>query len=123
MGIPYKFQQQVKGRRMSFADLNIARILEDLDEQYHVSVDEKEVSTIQSQSQSQKHSRPKKCCMEGCKKKLMLSDYPCKCSQMFCSAHRFPETHSCSFDFRKAATDELKKRMGSAVVGKKLDTI
>jgi len=106
---------------MSFADLNIARILEDLDEQYHVVVDKQEVSTIQSQSQKQ--SRPKKCCMEGCKKKLMLSDYPCKCSQIFCSAHRFPETHSCSFDFRKAATDELKKRMGSAVVGKKLDTI
>jgi predicted nucleic acid binding AN1-type Zn finger protein len=106
---------------MSFADLNIARILEDLDEQYHVVVDKQEVSTIQNQIQKQ--SRPKKCCMEGCKKKLMLSDYPCKCSQIFCSAHRFPETHSCSFDFRKAANDELKKRMGSAVVGKKLDTI
>ena len=103
---------------MSFADLNIARILEDLDQQYHVVVDKQEVSTI-----CLAPSRPKKCCMEGCKKKLMLSDYPCKCSQMFCSAHRFPETHSCSFDFRKAATDELKKRMGSAVVGKKLDTI
>ena len=107
---------------MSFFDLNITKILEDLNEENVAVADQLEqvaTSTIQIQAPP----RPKKCCKEGCKKKLMLSDFPCKCSQIFCSAHRMPEVHDCSFDFKKAATDELKKRLGAAVIGKKVDTI
>jgi hypothetical protein len=108
---------------MSFHDLNIARILEDLDEQYHVVVDDEKPKQEATSTICALPPRPKKCCLEGCKKKLLLSDYPCKCTQMFCSAHRFPEVHSCTYDFKKAAKDELMKRIGSAVIGKKLDTI
>lgn len=102
---------------MSFQDLNIARILEELDEEYCVVIDKQEpISTI-------KTLRPKKCCLEVCKKKLFLSDFPCKCSKIFCSAHRAPEVHECTFDFKKLGNEELAKRIGSAVVGNKVDRI
>ena len=37
-----------------------------------------------------------------CKKKiaLMMRGTPCHCGYEFCSAHRLPETHECSFDHR-----------------------
>ena len=107
---------------MSFFDLNITKILENLNEEHDVKIEElttQNLSTIQNSPPP----RPKKCCLEACKKKLLLSDFPCKCSQIFCSAHRVPEVHACSFDFKKAASDQLAKRLGSAVIGKKLDTI
>lgn len=103
---------------MSFHDLDITRILEDLEEQYNVIV-EPQQSTIQALTPP----RPKKCCLEACKKKLLLSDYPCKCSRIFCSAHRIPEVHACTYDFKSAGREELKKKIGSAVIAKKLDTI
>ena len=40
----------------------------------------------------------KKCSFKGCKKKLKLTDMVCKCGKRFCSLHRLPETHNCSWD-------------------------
>ena len=39
-----------------------------------------------------------RCAFEGCRKKLKLTDMDCKCKNRFCSLHRLPETHNCSWD-------------------------
>lgn len=36
----------------------------------------------------------------ACTHKLLLSDLTCKCGTRFCSKHRLPEDHECSFDHR-----------------------
>jgi len=40
----------------------------------------------------------KRCSYEDCRKKLKLTDMNCKCEHRFCSKHRLPETHKCSWD-------------------------
>lgn len=67
--------------------------------------------------------KPKRCCQDGCKKKLMLTDFACKCGEYHCSAHRIPEAHHCSFDFKEDHKETLLKNMGTAVVAKKIDTL
>ena len=42
--------------------------------------------------------KKKRCALDGCKKKLKLTDMNCKCKNRFCSIHRLPETHNCSWD-------------------------
>jgi predicted nucleic acid binding AN1-type Zn finger protein len=64
-----------------------------------------------------------RCSAEDCKKKLALTDMACKCSGVYCSAHRMPETHACSFDFRAQQRDNLMKYMSSPVIAKKIDII
>jgi len=39
-----------------------------------------------------------RCNVVDCRKKLKLTDMECRCDKRFCSAHRLPETHKCSFD-------------------------
>ena len=39
-----------------------------------------------------------RCALDGCRKKLKLTDMDCKCKNRFCSFHRLPETHNCSWD-------------------------
>ena len=39
-----------------------------------------------------------RCAFDGCRKKLKLTDMDCKCKNRFCSLHRLPETHNCSWD-------------------------
>jgi hypothetical protein len=68
-------------------------------------------------------SRPKRCCADGCKKKLGLLDFACRCGQIHCVMHRQAEAHACSFDYQKEHKDLLQKTIGEAVVGKKLDKI
>jgi predicted nucleic acid binding AN1-type Zn finger protein len=45
-----------------------------------------------------KKKKKKKCAHDKCNKKLKLTDMDCKCKQRFCSFHRLPETHNCSWD-------------------------
>ena len=62
----------------------------------------------------------KRCNHIDCKVKLALTDYDCKCGKRFCGKHRHFETHSCTFDYRKAAetklTDQLVKCNGEKLV-------
>jgi predicted nucleic acid binding AN1-type Zn finger protein len=65
----------------------------------------------------------KRCAMSGCNKKLSLCDFACKCANIYCSAHRNPLTHACTFDFRAEGKERLLKVMSAAVVGKKMEVI
>jgi hypothetical protein len=70
-----------------------------------------------------RHSESKRCCAEGCKKKLMLSDFPCKCGKKHCSTHRAPEVHACTFDFKACHRNVLLQTMSSSVIAKKIDVL
>ena len=41
-----------------------------------------------------------RCECSGCKTKLNLADITCKCGARFCSKHRYPEDHKCTFDYK-----------------------
>jgi predicted nucleic acid binding AN1-type Zn finger protein len=46
-----------------------------------------------------------------CNKKLGLLSFTCKCGdKQYCSQHRMPEFHNCSFDFKKEHRDRLIKQ-------------
>lgn len=65
----------------------------------------------------------KRCCADGCKKKLALTDFPCKCGKKHCATHRAPEVHACTFDFKASQRDILLQTMSSAVIAKKIDVL
>ena len=49
------------------------------------------------------------CAFEGCKKKIKLTDYPCKCEKTFCALHKCHVIHKCTFDYKKENKDMLEK--------------
>jgi hypothetical protein len=55
--------------------------------------------------------RPKRCQHADCNKKLVLTDFACKCKQFYCAAHRFSTAHSCSFDYKATGKDQLTKQL------------
>jgi hypothetical protein len=67
--------------------------------------------------------RPTRCCHDGCKKKLMLSDFPCKCGKIHCSTHRPAEVHNCTFDFKANHKVNLLQHMSTAITASKVDCI
>ena len=66
--------------------------------------------------------RPKRCQHDGCKVKLMLADFACRCKSFYCSQHRFAEAHKCTFDYKAVGKDLLTKQMPT-VVASKLDRV
>lgn len=65
----------------------------------------------------------KRCGFEGCNKKLSLVDYACKCKATYCGAHRVPETHACTFDFKEDHKKNLLVYMQDAVTSKKMEVL
>jgi hypothetical protein len=49
-----------------------------------------------------------RCCI--CKKKLGILPFKCKCEREYCSLHRAPEEHECTYDFKNDAKILLEKR-------------
>ena len=43
-----------------------------------------------------------------CNKLLTMYDYNCKCGIKYCMAHRYPELHNCTFDYKKDAQQKIK---------------
>ncbi|KAH7821615.1 putative zinc finger, AN1-type domain 6 [Monocercomonoides exilis] len=44
-----------------------------------------------------------------CKKKLGFMSFDCSCGLHFCSAHRFPESHNCTYDWKQSIDPSLIK--------------
>jgi len=54
--------------------------------------------------------QPKRCCLEGCRKKLKIIDLSikCKCENHYCENHRIPESHNCIFDYRQEDQSKIE---------------
>ena len=60
-----------------------------------------------------KHAtKPKRCSLETCKRKLYLTDSACRCKQTYCSRHRLPELHECTYNFKNESNEAFMKRVG-----------
>lgn len=36
-----------------------------------------------------------------CSKKITILNFSCKCNNIFCNIHKYPEEHNCSYDYKK----------------------
>ena len=54
--------------------------------------------------------------------KLKLSDYKCKCNKIYCTSHRYPETHACIYDYKSEGSKILEKNL-IKVNGNKIEKI
>ncbi|PSS04101.1 Zinc finger A20 and AN1 domain-containing stress-associated protein [Actinidia chinensis var. chinensis] len=43
----------------------------------------------------------------SCTKKVGVMGFKCRCGSTFCGAHRYPEKHECSFDFKVSGRDAI----------------
>ena len=67
-------------------------------------------------AKEKKKSSKKRCNHPECRKKLSLVDTTmggCKCEKFFCSLHRDPESHQCSYDWHNTKKNELAKILNS----------
>ena len=71
----------------------------------------------------EKVKKIKRCNHDGCKKKLSLTDFACKCGKTHCAEHRPAEVHNCSYDYKSTHNKFLLQTMDHAVVAKKIDMI
>ena len=52
---------------------------------------------------------PTNCAKEGCKRNIPLIEWKCRCEKKFCTKHRLPEKHNCTYDFKMSEEEQKKK--------------
>ena len=57
---------------------------------------------------------------EFCNKKVGLFGIKCKCDGLFCSIHRYAESHDCPFDYKGASKESLSKA-NPLIISQKID--
>ncbi|PIA28318.1 hypothetical protein AQUCO_07200164v1 [Aquilegia coerulea] len=65
-------------------------------------------------------TQPNRC--STCRKRVGLTGFKCRCGIMFCSLHRYPEQHGCSYDFKVVGQEAIKKA-NPVIKAEKLDKI
>jgi len=73
-------------------------------------------------SDGDKGKKPKKNRCQECRKKVGLTGFTCHCGKMFCSLHRYSDTHDCTFDFKEKGQEEIRKN-NPVVKGEKIQKI
>jgi hypothetical protein len=110
---------------MSRFELDMNMLLKMLNEQNGLQVrtlDADEKPLKEAPKKEPEVVKPKRCQHDGCKVKLMLADFACRCKSFYCSQHRASEIHKCSYDYKTSGKELLTKQM-SAVVAEKFERV
>lgn len=45
----------------------------------------------------------------GCRKRVGLTGFRCRCGELFCSEHRYTDRHDCSYDYKTAGREAIAR--------------
>ncbi|KAL8245510.1 hypothetical protein R6Q59_011768 [Mikania micrantha] len=45
----------------------------------------------------------------GCRRKVGLMGFRCRCGEMFCADHRYSDRHDCSYDYKAAGREAIAR--------------
>ncbi|KAK2407323.1 A20/AN1 zinc finger family protein [Trifolium repens] len=67
-----------------------------------------EETEIQPQTTSSEAKRAVNRC-SGCRKRVGLTGFRCRCGDLFCSDHRYSDRHDCSYDYKAAGRETIAR--------------
>ncbi len=76
-----------------------------------------DATTISKSSKSKR-----RCGFSDCKKRLGLTQFDCRCEGTFCTRHRNPSEHNCTYNHQKRGR-ELLSAVNNRVVADKVQRI
>ncbi|MCD7457579.1 hypothetical protein HAX54_035437 [Datura stramonium] len=50
-----------------------------------------------------------RCSGIGCRRKVGLIPFRCRCGEVFCSEHRYSDRHDCSYDYKAAGREAIAR--------------
>ncbi|KAF8562042.1 hypothetical protein P879_03118 [Paragonimus westermani] len=75
------------------------------------------VSDIRRSSESPTSVKSPRC--DICRKRVgPAGGYSCRCEGIFCSLHRYSDAHNCSYDYRRAGQEDIRRSNPQVVCSK-----
>ncbi|XP_074310539.1 zinc finger A20 and AN1 domain-containing stress-associated protein 1-like [Silene latifolia] len=70
--------------------------------------DERKRTATHQASTPDTAKRPVNRC-SGCRKRVGLTGFRCRCGDLFCSDHRYSDRHDCSYDYKSAGREAIAR--------------
>tara|TARA_B100001094_G_C17697774_1_gene561208 strand:+ start:127 stop:384 length:258 start_codon:yes stop_codon:yes gene_type:complete len=67
-----------------------------------------EIIDVSSCGESINKKDTSRCQYSDCRKKIKITDYTCKCGNVYCKIHKLPEDHECNYDYREIGLKNKK---------------
>ena len=80
-----------------------------------------DIPALIKEAEADAKKRAVRCQAEGCKKKLALTAFPCRCEGFYCSIHRGDSAHGCTYDYKmkhQAYLSSTMEKIGTKLVDK-----
>ncbi|XP_019158911.1 PREDICTED: zinc finger A20 and AN1 domain-containing stress-associated protein 5-like [Ipomoea nil] len=108
--IHHKFGE--KQPRSGFRRLSPERTSPDLKRREDRTVARGEKTVEEEEEEEENRSPPAKrevnrC--SGCRRKVGLTGFRCRCGELFCGEHRYSDRHDCSYDYKAAGRDAIAR--------------
>ena len=94
-------------KKENFVLPNSTRIQEDIQKNNNKDTTQTNMKSEDKKLKKKKTKKKNRCAHIKCNGKLKLSDMKCRCHKIYCSKHRLPETHLCSWNPKDPA--EIKQ--------------
>ncbi|CAI9761372.1 unnamed protein product [Fraxinus pennsylvanica] len=73
------------------------------------SVARKVVKEVENRVGLKRSREVTRCSGTGCRKKIGLIGFRCRCGEVFCSEHRYSDRHDCSYDYKSAGREAIAR--------------
>jgi predicted nucleic acid binding AN1-type Zn finger protein len=74
-----------------------------------IETNETKINKIEIDKSKKIKIKKKRCNLDGCRKRLGLLNYDCRCGNMYCDKHTSSSSHKCTFDYKEDHLNKLQK--------------
>ncbi|KAL2540888.1 Zinc finger A20 and AN1 domain-containing stress-associated protein 5 [Abeliophyllum distichum] len=74
-----------------------------------ISFTPKELAEVENRGILKRPREVNRCSGSGCRKKIGLMGFRCRCGDLFCSEHRYSDRHDCTYDYKAAGRDAIAR--------------
>ncbi|XP_074116028.1 AN1-type zinc finger protein 6-like [Cotesia typhae] len=115
LSLPKPAAESLNPESPSSSSLSLSQVTEGSSEALSCGV--KSETAISEPEKSKKKNR----CFT-CRKKIGLTGFDCRCGEVFCALHRYSDMHACSFDYKKMAAEDIRRK-NPVIIGTKIEKI
>jgi len=65
------------------------------------------MATPSSNTETPQKAKRTRCAHTDCKRRIGYTGIECRCGQLYCGKHRYPDAHNCTFDFKQFDRERL----------------
>ncbi|CAN4080520.1 unnamed protein product [Withania somnifera] len=105
--IPHKFAEKLTRSEKSPRFSSLRSSPERKSDLQRMSQDLKKVNDQLKESLPPVKREVNRC--SGCRKKVGLTGFRCRCGELFCGEHRYSDRHDCSYDYKTAGREAIAR--------------